>query len=131
MPPLDFFEGSRPCCVDSPVGPDARNSLTPHVVKRVNATLRDYVWELASIERQNRTVGQYHGPLDDVLELANVPGPPIAHQLVHRSLRHRVNPLSKFLRKSFKKEYREFGDVRLAVSQWGHVKWKDIHAVEE
>jgi hypothetical protein len=76
-------------------------------------------------------VGQNHSPFDDVLQLANISGPPIAHQQVDGSLRQSVDPLSEFVRESFKEEHRKFGDIGLTVSQWGHLKWKDIQAVEQ
>jgi hypothetical protein len=76
-------------------------------------------------------VGQDHGPLDNILKLANIAGPLVAHQALHRSLRHAVDPLSKFPRESLKKKHDKFWDIGPTVSQWGHLQGKDIQAVEQ
>src|SRR5258708_24982542 len=101
------------------------------VSTRISPNVGDFSWAQVSVERQNRAVRQHHGPLDDVLEFANISGPPIVHQQVHRSLRHSVDPLLNFLRESFKEEHHKFGDIRPAVSQWWHVKRKDVQTVEQ
>jgi hypothetical protein len=52
--------------------------------RRRPVPVRDGDRAQARIERQHGPVGQDHGPLEDVTELANIARPRIAHQAVHR-----------------------------------------------
>lgn len=58
-------------------GSDARNGSVINALGRSNTSARDCDWEQVSIERQNRPLGQDHGPLEDVLELSNISRPGI------------------------------------------------------
>src|SRR5262245_28503869 len=73
-----------------------------------------------------------HGrALDDVLQLADVAGPRVAHETVHRRLGHPLDPPAELLAELSQKERHQLRDVGCALSERRYAERKDVQAVEE
>src|SRR2546422_2895698 len=83
------------------------------------------------VQLQRGPPRQHDGPLDDVLQLPDVPWPRVSDEAIHRALRDHVDLASELLGESREKERRELGDVRRPFAQGGHVEREDVQAIEE
>src|SRR6266850_1981154 len=72
-----------------------------------------------------------HRALQDVLKLANIPGPVIGGQTGHRLVRHRGHALAKLADKLREKERHKQSDVRPALAQGGDSEREDVEPEEE
>ena len=76
-----------------------------------------------------RALGQQHGALDGVLELADVAGPLIAHEELQRVRLEPDDLLLQLTRESTDEEVGQLGDVVLALAQRRHLHRHDVEPV--
>src|SRR5574338_531275 len=76
-------------------------------------------------------VREHHGTLDDVLELADVPGPGILDEQAHRRRRDAADRESQTAVEPLDEVPDEIGDVLGAFAERRELDAHDVHAVEE
>src|SRR6266404_3435376 len=79
----------------------------------------------------DRSVGQHHGALNYVFQLANVSGPGIFLDRLYRQTRKAVSLLGEIPAEAFEKVLSEHGTFSSPIAQWRETKLYDIQTVIE
>src|SRR5262249_12396469 len=76
-------------------------------------------------------LAQHDGPLDDVLQLADVARPRVTGETRHRRLRDAVDAPAELLPELAEEEHHELGNISRSLAERRHAKGKDVQAIEE
>ncbi len=126
----DLAGGGRPA---GPTGRDAGDRPVGHGDWRAAAgepaTAGLPQLERQVVERDGRSVGQHDGPLEHVLELADVAGPVVGHQGLDRLRVDVGDQLAGPLRVEVQEVDRQLEDVLRALAQGRHVQADHVEPV--
>src|SRR5207253_879738 len=78
-----------------------------------------------------RAVGDNHGALNDILELANVAGPGVRFEDAERIVVNLEHGFSRAVPMQFQKVQSQFSDVLASLAEWGDQNGNDIDSIIE